>query len=112
MRSSFSSIFTSFDFVATAISLMRSVRAVSSILRSPNDSSLSPLSTLQVAQHLGDLEDRAGLDLLHVLAVAAVPRLALDRDLAALEDREHLVDLVGADQLAQTDRAGVASSGS
>src|SRR5204863_2080503 len=29
MRSSFSSIFTSFDFVATAISLMRRVRAVS-----------------------------------------------------------------------------------
>ena len=44
MRSSFSSIFTSFDFVATAISLIRSVRAVSSILRSPNDSSLSPFS--------------------------------------------------------------------
>ena len=32
---------------------------------------------------------------------------ALDRHLAALEDLEHLVDLVGANQLAQTDRARI-----
>src|SRR5579871_216456 len=69
---------------------------------------LVALETLQVAEHLGDLEHRARLDLLHVLAIAAVPGLTLDRDLAALEDLEHLVDLVGANQLAQTNRARVA----
>src|SRR5436190_2497120 len=69
---------------------------------------LVTLEPLQIAQHLGDLEDRAGLDLLHVLAVAAVPGLALDRDLAALQNREHLVHLVGANELTQTDRARIA----
>src|SRR5215467_3526174 len=54
---------------------------------------LVALESLQVAEDLGDLEDRTGLDLLHVLAIAAVPRLTFDRDLTALEDLEHLVDL-------------------
>src|SRR5882724_6588265 len=69
---------------------------------------LVTLEPLQVAEDLGDLEDGARLDLLHVLAVATVPRLTLDRDLAALEDLEDLVHLVGADELAQADGAGVA----
>src|SRR5580698_590447 len=67
-----------------------------------------PLEALQIAQDLGDLEDRPGLDLLHVLAVAAVPGLSLDGHFAALENLEHLVDLVGANELAQTDRARIA----
>src|SRR5215471_8858516 len=41
----------------------------------------------QVAEHLGDLEHAAGLDLLHVLAVATVPGLGVARDISRLQDR-------------------------
>src|SRR5215469_13076612 len=41
---------------------------------------LIPLEEVEVAKHLGDLEDRAGLDLLHVLPVPAVPGRGVDRD--------------------------------
>ncbi len=68
---------------------------------------LVPLQALQIPQDLRDLEDRTGLDLLHVLAVAPIPGLSLHGNLSALENLEDLVDLVGADKLAQTDGAGV-----
>src|SRR4029078_6905065 len=51
-----------------------------------------------IAQHLGDLEDRARLDPLHVLAIAAIPRLRIARHVAGLEDRVDIFDLLGVDQ--------------
>jgi len=60
MRFSLSSILPSLDLVATAISLTRRVRAVSSILRSPKESSLSPFRALQVAKDFRDLKDGTG----------------------------------------------------
>lgn len=40
----------------------------------------------EVAQNFGDFEHGAGLDLLHVLAVAAIPRRLVNLDVALLED--------------------------
>src|SRR5205807_931543 len=45
---------------------------------------LVELQEIQVAQHFGDLEHGACLDLLHVLAVAAVPGGGIDRDILLL----------------------------
>src|SRR5690606_31971859 len=53
----------------------------------------------------GDLEDRAGLDLLHVLPVPTVPGRRIHRDVLLAEDRIHLTDVVLGDDLTQTDRA-------
>src|SRR5690606_8802398 len=46
---------------------------------------------VEIPENLGDLEDRAGLDLFHVLAVSTVPRGDVDRNLFLPED---LVDLL------------------
>jgi hypothetical protein len=54
----------------------------------------------EITQDLGDLEHRAGLDLLHVLAIAAIPRLGVARDIASLEDRKDFFDLLRRDQVA------------
>src|SRR5437870_6802545 len=61
----------------------------------------------EIAQHLGDLEDAAGLDLLGVLAVAAVPRLLIDLDLLVTKDLVHLRHHVLADDAAEPDRLDV-----
>src|ERR1700693_1706888 len=47
---------------------------------------LVELEEVQVAQDLRDLEHGAGLDLLHVLAVAAVPGGGIDRNVLLLQD--------------------------
>jgi len=62
MRFSLSSILPSLDLVATAISLTRRVRAVSSILRSPKESSCPPSGVAGRAR-LRDLKDGTVLDL-------------------------------------------------
>src|SRR6516162_8804641 len=66
---------------------------------------LVTLEEVEVAKHLGDLEDRAGLDLLHVLPVPAVPGGGVDRDVLLPEDGVDLPDVVLADDLPQADRA-------
>src|SRR5678815_2807624 len=58
-----------------------------------------------IRDSLGDLEDRAGLDLLHVLAVAPVPGGGVHRDVLLPEDGVDLLDVVLADDLPQADRA-------
>src|SRR5262249_59043177 len=55
----------------------------------------------QVAEHLGDLEHAARLDLLGVLPVAPVPRLLVDLDLLVTQDTVDLGDHVLADDPAQ-----------
>ena len=62
---------------------------------------------MEITENFGDLEDRAGLDLLHVLAIAPVPCLAFHGDLTAFEDFEDLVDLVGTDEFTQTNSPSV-----
>src|SRR5712671_5522813 len=66
---------------------------------------LVELEQVEVAQHFRDLEHGAGLDLLHVLAIAAVPGGGIDRDILLLEDRIDLVDGFLVDERAQSDRA-------
>src|SRR3954462_2353125 len=66
---------------------------------------LVELEQVQVAQHLGDLEDGTRLDLLHVLAVAAVPGGGIHRNILLLQDRIDLDDRLFIDQGAQPDRA-------
>src|SRR3954462_6559109 len=66
---------------------------------------LVELEQVQVAQHLGDLEDRARLDLLHVLAVAAVPSGRIHRDILLTQDGINLDHGLLVDQVAQADRA-------
>src|SRR3954462_15101415 len=68
---------------------------------------LGLLQTIEVAEDLGHLEQRAGLDLLHEPAIAAVPRLLVDVELLLLEDVVHLADLVLLYDLAQTDLLGL-----
>src|SRR5947208_6059314 len=53
---------------------------------------LVELEQIEVAQHLRDLEHGAGLDLLHILAIAAVPSGGIDGDVLLLEDDVDLVD--------------------
>src|SRR6266446_7400495 len=66
---------------------------------------LVELEQVEVAQHFRDLEHGARLDLLHVLAVAAVPSGGIDRDILLLQDRIDLVDGFLVDERAQSDRA-------
>src|SRR4051812_4202466 len=51
------------------------------------------LEQVEVTEDLGHLEHGARLDLLHVLAVAAVPRGGIDAEVLLLQDAEDLVDL-------------------
>src|SRR5215467_16158810 len=66
---------------------------------------LVALEQIEVAEHLGDLEHRAGLDLLHVLPVPAVPGGGIDRDVLLPEDGVDLPHVVLADDLPEADRA-------
>src|SRR5438093_11824203 len=68
---------------------------------------LVPLQHEEIAQHLGDLEHTAGLDLLGVLPVAAVPGLLIDLDLLVAQDPVDLGDHVLADDAAQPNRLHV-----
>ena len=60
----------------------------------------------EVADHLGDLEDVAGLELVAVVLVATAPVLGHLGGVAA-QDLEDLVDDVGLDDLAQAGAVGV-----
>src|ERR1041385_5166171 len=53
---------------------------------------LAALEPIQVAIDLGDVEQRAGLDLLHEAAIAAVPRLLVDVDILLAQDVEDFFD--------------------
>src|SRR3989440_10517581 len=66
---------------------------------------LVELEQVEVAQHFRDLEHGARLDLLHVLAVAAVPSGGIDRDILLLQDAVHFDDGLLVDQVPQADRA-------
>src|SRR3989442_4280647 len=66
---------------------------------------LVELEQVEVAQDFRDLEHGAGLDLLHVLAIAAIPGGRIDRDILLLEDAVHLDDGLLVDQRPQADRA-------
>src|SRR5687767_11285058 len=54
---------------------------------------LAALETVEIAIDLGDVEQRAGLDLLHETAIAAVPGLLVDVDILLAQDVEHFLDL-------------------
>src|SRR5215813_3388332 len=66
---------------------------------------LVALEEVEIAQNLSDLEHRAGLDLLHVLTVAAIPGRGVNRDVLFTEYRVDLLDVLLADDLAQPDGA-------
>src|SRR6267143_3345931 len=66
---------------------------------------LVELEQVEVAQHFRDLEHRAGLDLLHVLAIPAVPGGGIDREILLLENAVHLDHGLLVDQVPQPDRA-------
>src|ERR1051326_7433568 len=68
---------------------------------------LVALQDEQVAQHLGDLEDRSRLDLFGVLAVAAVPGLLIAFDFFLAEDFVDLGYHVAVDDFSQPDRVDV-----
>src|SRR6185369_4144027 len=68
---------------------------------------LHPLEPKQVAEDLGDLEQRAGLDLFHEAAITAIPGLAIDVDLLVAENGQHLLDLLGPGDPTQTDLVGL-----
>src|SRR5215471_4101386 len=68
---------------------------------------LHPLETVEIAEHLGDLEQRPRLDLLHEAAVAPVPGLAVDVDLLVAQDLEDLLDLLLAGDPPQADLLGL-----
>src|SRR6266446_2312538 len=65
---------------------------------------LVELEQVEVAQHFRDLEHGARLDLLHVLAVAAVPGGGIDGDILLLQDPVHFHDSLLVDQGTQADR--------
>src|SRR5262245_32711479 len=64
---------------------------------------LVPLQHEEVTQHLGDFEHAAGLDLLCVLPVAAVPGLLVDLHLLVAQDPVDLGNHVLADDPPQAD---------
>src|SRR5439155_9596112 len=66
---------------------------------------LVELQEIEVAQHFRDLEHGAGLDLLHVLAVAAVPGGGIDRDVLLAKDAVDLGHGLLVDEGAQGVRA-------
>src|SRR6266852_1378710 len=66
---------------------------------------LVELEQVEVAQHFRDLEHGARLDLLHVLAVPAVPGGGIDRDILLLQDAVHFDHGLLVDQVPQADRA-------
>src|SRR6267143_3752672 len=66
---------------------------------------LVELEQVEVAQHFRDLEHGARLDLLHVLAVAAVPGGRVDGDVLLLEDPVDLDHGLFVDERAQPDRS-------
>src|SRR5512132_1335702 len=68
--------------------------------------SLLPLPDREVANHLSELIDVAGLDLLAVVLEATVPVLRHLRDLVG-EDTDHLLDLLLIDHAAQPGAVGV-----
>src|SRR5581483_3276864 len=68
---------------------------------------LVALEHQQIAQHLGDLQRRSGLDLLSVFAIAAVPGLGVAVNLALAQNAIDLVDHVLADHPAQADLSDV-----
>src|SRR5262249_12938598 len=73
----------------------------------PEGELLVTLQDEEVAQHLGDLEHAAGLDLLGVLPVATVPGLLIDLDLLVAQDLVDLRDHVLADDPPQADGLNV-----
>src|SRR5207253_220880 len=66
---------------------------------------LVALQQIEVTQHLGDLEDGACLDLLHVLPVPAIPRGGINRDVLLPEDGIDLLDVLLADDLPEANGA-------
>src|SRR5712664_3960479 len=66
---------------------------------------LVELEKVEIAQHFRDLEHGARLDLLHVLAIAAVPGSGIHRDILLLQDAVHLDDSLLVDQVPQANRA-------
>src|SRR3990172_1787569 len=59
---------------------------------------------VQISKHFRDLEQGAGLDLVHVLAVAPVPGGGVDRDLFLAQDGVDASDFLLSDDLAQAYR--------
>src|SRR5215831_17786969 len=59
----------------------------------PEGQRLRVLQPVEIAIDLGDLEERAGLDLLHEATIATVPRLLVDVDFLLAEDVHDLLDL-------------------
>src|SRR5690606_21701405 len=59
------------------------------------------LEEVEIPQDLRDLEDRTGLDLLHVLAVAAVPSGRVDGDLLLTKDAVDPLDRLIVDDLSE-----------
>src|SRR5580700_5749015 len=68
---------------------------------------LVALQHQQIAQHLGDFEWRTGFDLFGVFAVATVPRLRIDLDLALTQNTVDFFHHIFADYAAQSDRLDV-----
>src|SRR6267143_3274348 len=66
---------------------------------------LVELEQVEVAQHFRDLEHGARLDLLHVLAIPAVPGGRIDGDVLLLEDPVDLDHGLFVDERAQPDRS-------
>src|SRR4051812_19819249 len=61
----------------------------------------------EVPEHFGDLENRAGLDLFHVLAIAAIPGRLVDLDVAFFQDRIDFIDFFSRNDFAKPYRARV-----
>src|SRR6185369_5126162 len=61
----------------------------------------------KIAQDFGDLENRSGLDLFRVLAVAPIPGLLIDFDFLVSQDLVDFRDHVATDDAAKTDAPDV-----
>src|ERR1019366_1031643 len=65
------------------------------------------LQPVEVAEHFGDVVDRARLDLVHEAAVTAVPGLIVECNRSFPKNIEDFADLLLADNLTETDGPGV-----